>query len=82
MTAKEAAQIIDRILYPEPWESLKLSDKAREALEMAVEVLEHPEEMMTCEGCKYNDGRKINSPCSKCMRADSDWYEQEKNYNE
>jgi len=41
MTAKEAAQIIDRILYPEPWESLKLSDKAREALEMAVEVLEN-----------------------------------------
>lgn len=41
MTAREAAQIIDRILYPEPWESLELSDKAREALETAVEVLEN-----------------------------------------
>lgn len=40
MTARESAQIIDRILYPEPWEGCELSDKAREALEMAVEVLE------------------------------------------
>lgn len=77
MTIQETIQMLERMLYPEPWEDYDLSDKAREALEMAVEALEYPEEMMTCEGCKYNDGRKINSPCSKCMRADSDWYEAE-----
>ena len=82
MTIQETIQMLERMLYPEPWEDDGLSDKAKEALQMAVEALEHPEEMLTCEGCKYNDGRKINSPCYKCMRADSDWYEQEKNYNE
>lgn len=77
MTIQETIQMLERMLYPEPWEDFELSDKVKEALETAIEALEYPEEMITCEGCKYNDGRKINSPCSKCMRADFDWYEAE-----
>jgi len=77
MTIQETIQMLERMLYPEPWEDCELSDKAKEALQMAAEALEHPEEMLTCKGCKYNDGRKINRPCPKCMRADSDWYEAE-----
>ena len=40
MTTKETIQILERMLYPEPWEDSELSDKAKEALRMAVEVLE------------------------------------------
>ena len=76
MTNEEAIERINEHIaihrYNEP-QAIRIA----EALQMAVEALEHPEEMLTCEGCKYNDGRKINSPCSKCMRADSDWYEAE-----
>ena len=41
MDLKETIQMLERMLYPEPWEDYDLSDKAREALEMAVEVLEN-----------------------------------------
>ena len=40
MSPKEAIQILDRILDPDPWEDYGLSDKAREALQVAVEALE------------------------------------------
>ena len=39
MIAKEAIQIIDRILDPDPWEDYGLSDKAKEALQMAIDAL-------------------------------------------
>lgn len=77
MTVQETIQMLERMLYPEPWEDYDLSDKAKEALETAIEALEHPEEMLNCKGCRYNEARKNVSPCYKCMRADSDWYEAE-----
>ena len=40
MRAREAAQMLERMLYPEPWEDYDLSDKAKEALETAIEALE------------------------------------------
>lgn len=40
MDLKETIQMLERMLYPEPWEALELSDKAREALETAIGALE------------------------------------------
>lgn len=40
MRAREAEQMLERMLYPEPWEDYDLSDKAKEALETAIEALE------------------------------------------
>lgn len=39
MTPHEAAIMIERILFPEPWEYEKWSDKAEKALEMAYTAL-------------------------------------------
>ena len=40
MSPREAIQMLERMLDPDPWEDYGLSDKAKEALQMAVEVLE------------------------------------------
>ena len=40
MSPKEAAQMIERILDPDPWEDDGLSDKMKEAQETAVGALE------------------------------------------
>lgn len=40
MTIQETIQMLERMLYPEPWEDFELSDKAKEALESAIEALE------------------------------------------
>lgn len=40
MDLKETIQMLERMLYPEPWEDYDLSDKAKEALETAIEALE------------------------------------------
>ena len=40
MTEKEAIQMLERIIDPDPWEDYGLSDKAKEALEMEIEALE------------------------------------------
>lgn len=39
MTKIETVQILERMVYPEPWEP-ELSDKAKEALEIAIEATE------------------------------------------
>lgn len=43
MDLKETIQMLERMLYPEPWEDYDLSDKMKEALEMAIETLEKQE---------------------------------------
>ena len=40
MTNKEAKDTIDRLVYPEPWDSFKLSERAIEALEYAEVALD------------------------------------------
>ena len=40
MTTKEAIQMLERMLDPDPWEDYGLSDKAREALQVAIDALE------------------------------------------
>lgn len=40
MTIQKTIQMLERMLYPEPWEDFELSDKAKEALETAIEALE------------------------------------------
>lgn len=40
MTTTEAIQMIKHILDPDPWEYINWSDKAKEALYMAIEALE------------------------------------------
>ena len=44
MTIQETIQMLERMLYPEPWEDYDLSDKAKEALETAIEALEKQNE--------------------------------------
>ena len=75
MTIKETIQMLERMLDPDPWEVWELSDEVREALEIAVDALEHPENAFTCEGCRY-DNREDN-PCYDCMREAPDLYEPE-----
>ena len=40
MTEQEAIQMLERMIDPDPWEDDRLSDKAKEALEMGVDALE------------------------------------------
>ena len=40
MTVKETIQMLERMLDPDPWEDYGLSDKAKEALQMAIDALE------------------------------------------
>lgn len=40
MTIQETIQMLERMLDPDPWEDFELSDKAKEALESAIEALE------------------------------------------
>lgn len=40
MTSEEAIQMIEKMLDPDLFEDIELTDKAREALEMAKEALE------------------------------------------
>lgn len=77
MTKIETVQILERMVYPEPWEDYDLSDKAKEALQMAIDALERPREIFTCEGCKYNHYWRYQNICGKCMRSMCDNYEAE-----
>lgn len=69
MTIQETIQILERMLYPEPWEDYDLSDKAKEALETAIEALEGQIPMKP--GMKKLIGKLGNNnvytiPCDNC----------------
>lgn len=40
MTEKEAIQMLERMIDPDPWEDNGLSDNAKEALQMGIDALE------------------------------------------
>lgn len=73
MTTKETIQILERMLYPEPWEDYDLSDKAKEALETAIEALEGQIPMKP--GAKelgISPRHPIIIPCGNCGMELSD----------
>lgn len=68
MTRHEAAQMIERITDPDPWEHIDWSDSALEALEMAINAL--GEACITrCEDCIYCSTIKHSS--GECMWCNS-----------
>lgn len=60
----EAALMIERIVYPDPWEHIDWSESALEALEMAIDALGEAR-ITRCEDCVYCSTIKHSS--GECM---------------
>lgn len=69
MTTKETIQMLERMLYPEPWEDYDLSDKAREALETAIGALEKQIPEKPTEEAHDEKALSYNLYCPACERV-------------
>ena len=73
MEKREAIEMLERFQNPEPWEP-KITDRAYEALQMAISALEKQEVDKCCETCKYEHLELDAYPCCDCIRT-KDHYE-------
>lgn len=82
MTREEAIAVLaeskrqNEVMRDNPstfWESHKMADGVKNAerriaaLDMAIDALDPPNEVMTCDGCYYLD--RDPAPCAYCIRS-------------
>lgn len=73
MTIQETIQMLERMIDPDPWES-DLSDKAKEALNVALEALEkqvpkRPGKKKLIDEKLFGNNPVYIIPCSRCGSA-------------
>lgn len=76
ISTQQAIESLERFQNPEPWEP-KITDRAYEALQMAISALEKQEVDKCCETCKHRNRKSWYSPCKRCYLASNleDYYE-------
>ena len=70
MTEKEAIQMLERLLDPDPWEDYGLSDKAKQALQMGVDALEKQVPKIVRIGHEYLNKYRHVFYCPNCKHMD------------
>lgn len=68
MNPKEAIQVLERMLDPDPWEDYGLSDKAKEALQVAVDALKKQIPMKPMKSIDPYDNSLYKLNCPTCGR--------------
>lgn len=51
-------------------------ERYQKAINMAIKALNSM--MLTCDGCRHVGTYDTDFPCSKCIRREKDYYEQER----
>ena len=68
ISIQQAIETLERFQNPEPWEP-KITDRAYEALQMAISALEKQEVDKCCETCKHKNRPVEESPCCDCYMS-------------